>query len=270
MLPIPLAFLPYPLPVVDCVSPLAPCDRRGRINATWSQWPTRLPPPLSVTSCRCASRAGPNFVAPCRRCHPKDASEPRRVRCPHALRDRSRRTRPIRMIQAAVPVVVCFRVLLLCHLRSPQLPFPKLALVSPPSYPHAAVRCAPVAPCTPSRSSATVVYQRVTAVQGGHFPQCLKDHGAACPAPVSGREKKTETSQPAIMNSRRNRRLRRLFICLGGVWWLHRKPTNLAINSVGRPWIGWPVTLFKWTLAGAIESSPRFDCADEIAPKTTI
>ena len=162
-----------------------------------------LTPQSSATMrCRCAARAGPDCVALCRRCRPKDVSATWRVRCLNALRDQRRHTRVVQTIRTAVSVVVCFRVLPLCHLRSSRLPLPKLALVPPPSCPHAAVCCAPVASGTPSCSSPAIVFQRVIAVQGEGFLQCLEDHGATCPAPASGQENEPETSQQC--NGRRS------------------------------------------------------------------
>ena len=146
VLVIPLALLPYPLSVVAPVSPLALRDRRGRIGVV----PVACAAAPAIVRHHVLSPRSQSWPQIC--CSvPALPSEgclgaAMCFCCLDALRDRRGRTRVIRTIQAAVSVIVCLRVLPLCHLCSPRLPCSELALVPPPSCPHAAVHCAPVAP----------------------------------------------------------------------------------------------------------------------------
>ena len=149
VLAIPFALLSHPLPVGPRVSPLVPRDRRGRIGVVpvaYVAAPRHRPPP-------CAAAAQPDLAptsflrAPAgvaarrmpQRCGMYVASTPSDPRStwahPRGPDD------PI-----GVPVIVRLCVLPLCRLRSLRLPCPELALMPPPSYLHAAVCCAPVAP----------------------------------------------------------------------------------------------------------------------------
>ena len=91
------------------VCPLVSRDRHGRIGvvpvAVWS-------PPSSSAITRYATHPELALIlllCVCRRCHPKDASTPRRVLFLHALRKQRGRTHVVSTIQAAVRVVNRYR-----------------------------------------------------------------------------------------------------------------------------------------------------------------